>query len=67
MVSIKKNFYYNSILTISGYLFPILTFPYVTRVLGVSNIGIYNFVDSIIHLWQHYPQNTISCIPVTIV
>lgn len=48
MVSIKKNFYYNSILTISGYLFPILTFPYVTRVLGVSNIGIYNFVDSII-------------------
>lgn len=47
-VSIKKNFFYSSILTISGYLFPLLTFPYVTRVLGVTNIGICNFVDSII-------------------
>lgn len=47
-VSIKKNFFYSSILTISGYLFPLLTFPYVTRVLGVANLGICNFVDSIV-------------------
>lgn len=33
----------------AGYLFPLLTFPYVTRVLGVTNIGIYNFVDSVIN------------------
>lgn len=48
MASIKKNFLYSSVLTVSGYLFPLITFPYITRVLGVNNIGICNFVDSII-------------------
>lgn len=48
-MSLKQNFIYNSILTISGYLFPLLTYPYVSRVLGVSNIGICNFVDSIVN------------------
>lgn len=47
-VSIKRNIFYSSILTISGYLFPLLTFPYVTRVLGVANLGVCNFVDSIV-------------------
>ena len=47
-VSIRKNIFYSSILTISGYLFPLLTFPYVTRVLGVANLGICNYVDSIV-------------------
>lgn len=45
-VSIKKNFFYNAILTVSNYIFPLLTFPYVTRVLGVEHLGIYNFVES---------------------
>ena len=49
MPSIKKNFFYSSILTTANYIFPLLTFPYVSRVLGVTNIGIVNFVDSIIH------------------
>lgn len=49
MSHIKKNFAYNSILTIAGYVFPLLTFPYVTRVLGVANIGAVNFIDSIIN------------------
>lgn len=48
MASIKKNFLYNSILTTANYIFPILVFPYVSRVLGVNNIGICNFVDSIV-------------------
>ena len=48
-MSIKKNFFYSSILTTANYIFPLLTFPYVTRVLGPTNIGICNFVDSIIH------------------
>ena len=46
--SIKKNFAYSIVLTVAGYLFPLITFPYVTRVLGASNIGICNFVLSII-------------------
>lgn len=48
MASLKNNVVYSSILTISGYLFPILTYPYVTRVLGVDKIGICNYVGSII-------------------
>lgn len=47
-MSITRNFFYSSILTSVGYLFPLITFPYVSRVLGVTNIGICNFVDSII-------------------
>ena len=47
-MSVQKNFMWSSILTVSGYFFPLLTFPYVSRVLGVTNIGICNYVDSII-------------------
>ena len=49
MPNIKKNFFYNSILTTANYVFPLIVFPYITRVLGVSNIGICDFVDSIIN------------------
>lgn len=48
MASVKKNFIYNSILTVSSYLFPLITYPYVSRVLGVTNIGVCSYVDSII-------------------
>lgn len=48
-MGLKRNFIYSSILTTSNYIFPLLTFPYISRVLGVSNIGIYGFVDSIIN------------------
>lgn len=48
-MNIRKNFIYSSVLAISNYLLPILTFPYVSRVLGPSNIGIYNFVESIVN------------------
>lgn len=48
MASTKKNFFYNLILTVGNYIFPLLTFPYVSRVLGVSNIGVCNYVDSIV-------------------
>ena len=46
--SIKKNIAYSTVLTAAGYIFPLITFPYVTRVLGTGNIGICNFVLSII-------------------
>lgn len=48
-VSLKKNFVYSSILTTSNFIFPLLIYPYITRVLGVSNIGLCDFVDSIIN------------------
>jgi O-antigen/teichoic acid export membrane protein len=48
MAEIKKNFGYNLILTMGNYIFPLLTYPYVSRVLGVSNIGAVNYIDGII-------------------
>lgn len=49
MQGIRKNFIYSSVLTVANYIFPLITYPYVSRVLGVTNIGICNFIDSIIH------------------
>lgn len=49
-MSIKTNFFYSSFLTLANYLFPLLTFPYVSRVLGAESIGKYNFVDNIIQI-----------------
>ncbi len=47
-MNIKKNFVYSIILTSSQYIFPLLIFPYITRILGVANIGKVEYVDSII-------------------
>lgn len=51
-MSLKKNFIYSSILTVSTYLFPLIVYPYVSRVLGLSNIGIVNFVDNLINYFM---------------
>lgn len=47
--SIKKNFIYKSVLTISNYLINFITFPYVSRVLGVEYIGLVNFADNTVN------------------
>ena len=47
-MKIKTNFIYSSILTLSNFIFPFMTFPYISRVLGVNNVGIYNWVGGII-------------------
>lgn len=47
-MGVKRNFTYSSLLTLSSYFFPVITYPYVSRVLGVSGIGTVNYVDSII-------------------
>lgn len=49
MPGIKKNFFYSAFLTTANYIFPLLTLPYVTRVLGVNNYGICGFIDGIIN------------------
>ena len=48
-MGIKRNFFFSSILNTANYIFPLIIFPYISRVLGVNNIGICNFVDSIIN------------------
>ena len=47
--SIKRNFIYKSVLTISTYLINFLVFPYISRVLGVEKVGLVGFVDNTIN------------------
>lgn len=44
---IKVNAFLNTAKTVLGIIFPLITFPYVSRVLQVDAIGIYNFSASI--------------------
>ena len=46
--SVRINFIMNFILTISNFIFPLITFPYVSRVLQADGIGTVNFATSII-------------------
>jgi PST family polysaccharide transporter len=47
-----KNFIYLLILQISNYIIPIVTFPYITRILGSEKIGIIAFSTSFISYFQ---------------
>lgn len=47
--SIKKNFIYNMIQVVSGLLFPLITFPYISRVIMAEGIGQVQFFTSIIN------------------
>lgn len=47
MTSLRKNLIYNTILTSAYYVFPLIVYPYISRVLGVANIGLVGFIDSI--------------------
>lgn len=45
-MSVKKNLLYNVINNISAIIFPVITVPYVSRILGVENIGVVGFATS---------------------
>lgn len=47
--SIGKNAILNGIKTLTSLIFPLLTFPYISRILQVENIGKYNFANSIVN------------------
>lgn len=46
--SLKLNFIMNSILTMSSFVFPIITFPYVSRTLLAEGVGRVSFATSVI-------------------
>ena len=46
--SLKVNAVVNTAKTILSLVFPLITFPYVSRVLGVNQMGKYNFANSVI-------------------
>ena len=47
--STKKNFIYNLSYQLLSQVLPFLTIPYVSRVLGAEDIGVYSYTYSIVH------------------
>lgn len=45
-MNLKKNLVYNSILSLSQVLFPLITIPYISRVLDPEGVGRVGFIDS---------------------
>lgn len=63
-MGLKKNILYSGFLTTSVYIFQFITYPYVARVLGVTNIGICNFVQSIVQYFSLFAMLGISTLGV---
>lgn len=59
-MGLKKNILYSSFLTTSLYVFQFITYPYVARVLGVTNIGICNFAQSIVQYFMLFSMLGVS-------
>jgi|GEM_PF-40721 len=49
--SIKKNYFYNLTYTLLNSLLPLLTAPYLSRIIGVKGIGTYAYYYSIAHIF----------------
>ena len=52
MKSQNKNFLYNIVYQLLTFIIPFLTVPYISRVLGVNNVGIYSYTYSIVYLFM---------------
>lgn len=44
---IKKNLFYNLLLSLSQVIFPLITFPYIARTILPEGVGVVSFVDSV--------------------
>ena len=62
--SIKKNYIYNTIYQVLSLITPLITAPYISRVLGSSGVGIYSYTNSIVtylhylQLWEQLPMGS---------
>ena len=54
--SIKLNMIMNVILTMSSLIFPLITFPYVSRIVGAEGIGKVTFATSVITYFSMFAQ-----------
>lgn len=54
--SIKINFIMNCILTLSSIIFPLISFPYVSRILSPAGIGKVSFATSVITYFSMFAQ-----------
>lgn len=48
MGNIKKNTFFNIIKSIFGIIYPLITFPYISRILQTENVGKINFSNSVV-------------------
>lgn len=64
MPSIKKNFLYNLILTLSSYIISFIVFPYVSRVLGVEFYGKVGFAENVVSYFSLFSTLGITVIGV---
>ncbi len=64
MTSVKNSFIWNLVLTMANYIFPLITFPYVTRVLGANGLGICEFVDNVINYYVMFSMMGLGIIGV---
>lgn len=55
-ISLKKNFIMNIILTMSSFIFPLITFPYVSRILMPLGTGKVSFATSLISYFSMFAQ-----------
>ena len=46
--SVKKNYLYNLIYQVLTLILPLITTPYISRVLGATKIGIYSYTNSVV-------------------
>ena len=54
--SIKKNFIMNAILTMSGFVFPLVSFPYISHTLGPEGTGPVRFATSVVSYFAMISQ-----------
>lgn len=54
--SLKMNFIMNATLTMSSFIFPLITFPYVSRILGPAGTGKVSFATSVISYFALFAQ-----------
>ena len=52
--TVIRNVIWNGILSLSSILFPIITFPYITRVLGVSTNGAVSFSMTVVNYFTSF-------------
>lgn len=52
MSSVKKNFFYQSIYGVLIIILPLLTSPYIARILGAEKIGIYSYTYSVAYYFM---------------
>ncbi len=48
MKSLKSNYFFSILKSIMAFVFPMISFPYASRVLGVNNLGIVSYCTSVI-------------------